>query len=300
MKGLFQDSAELLDVNKVWRYSEHIFELFAAKRACSSAGPFPLLLEAAEGKVRMVAQLAKVPRLAKVGPLTLYYEVAGEGPAVVLIHGLSGSGRWWAYNVPALAQRYRVYNVDLVGFGRSRGQRLVLREAGAWLAEWLQIEGITHTHLVGHSMGGYIATEVAATAPDVVRRLVLVDALVLPIGRGLVWHALDLARAMRYMRLNFLPVLVGDALRAGPLTMWQATREVLSADLSDRLDAVQAETMVVWGEKDTLLGPDLGRRLAERLARARFVCVEGAGHNPMWDRPQRFNELLLDFLADDD
>ena len=105
---------------------------------------------------------------------------------------------------------------------------------------------------------------------------------------------------MRYMGFRFVPVLVGDALRAGPRTMWQVTREVLSADLSTRLDAVQAETLVVWGEKDSLLTPELGRELAERLARARFVCVEGAGHNPMWDRPQRFNQLLLDFLAADE
>jgi pimeloyl-ACP methyl ester carboxylesterase len=245
----------------------------------------------------MREQVKPVRQISKVGPLTVHYEVAGEGPAVVLVHGLSGSGRWWAYNVPALAQRYRVYNVDLVGFGRSRGQRLVLREAGSWLAEWLQVTGISQAHLVGHSMGGYIVTEVAASSPETVRRLVLVDALVLPIGQGLARHALDLARAVRYMRPSFLPVLVGDVLRAGPRSLWQATQEVLSADLSSRLKAVQAETLVIWGERDRLLDPALGHRLAELLPKARFVCVEGAGHNPMWDRPQRFNNLLLDFLA---
>ena len=247
----------------------------------------------------MVEQVETAQRLTKVGPLTVHFEVAGEGPAVVLIHGLSGSGRWWTYNVPTLAQRYRVYNVDLIGFGRSRGQRLVLRDAANWLTEWLHVAGIERAHLVGHSMGGYIATGVAATAPELVRRLVLVDALVLPMGPGLVRHALDLAKAMRFVSVSFLPVLVGDALRAGPSTMWRATRDVLSADLSSWLDAVQAETLVIWGEKDSLLGTELGRQLALRLARARFVCVEGAGHNPMWDRPQRFNELLLDFLAGD-
>ena len=199
--------------------------------------------------MRKVEQIDRVQRLAQVGPLTVHYEVAGEGPAVVLIHGLSGSGRWWTHNVPALAKRYRVYNVDVVGFGRSRGQRLVLQEAGDWLVKWLQVMGITQAHLVGHSMGGYIAMEVAAMAPETVRRLVLVDALVLPIGPGLVRHALNLARAARYMGLSFIPVLVGDALRAGPRTMWRAVQEVLSADLSDRLEAVQAETMVVWGER---------------------------------------------------
>lgn len=79
--------------------------------------------------------------------------------------------------------------------------------------------------------------------------------------------------------------------------MWQAVGEVLNANLSHRLDAVHAETMVVWGENDTLLDPKMGRELTKRLARACFVCVEGAGHNPMWDRPHAFNELLLDFLA---
>src|SRR5687768_17243579 len=180
-------------------------------------------MAAAGGRVRMVELVEPVQRLAKVGPLTVHYEVAGEGPAVVLIHGLSGSGRWWAYNVPALAQQYQVYNVDLVGFGRSRGQRLVLREAAGWFTEWLNIAGIREAHLVGHSMGGYIAMEVAVTWPAVVRRLVLVDALVLPIGSGLLRPALGLARAVRYMTLSFLPVLVGDLLRAGLSTMWQAT-----------------------------------------------------------------------------
>ena len=250
--------------------------------------------------MRIGEQVETVQRLAKIGPLTVHYEVTGEGPAVVLIHGLSGSGRWWMYNVLVLAQQYQVYNVDLVGFGRSRGQRLVLREAAGWLTEWLNIVGITEAHLVGHSMGGYIATEVAVMWPAGVRRLVLVDALVLPIGPGLLRPALGLARAVRYMNLSFLPVLVRDLLRAGPRTMMQATREVLSADLSNRLEAVQAETLVIWGEKDMLLDPELGRQLARRLPKARFVCVEGAGHNPMWDRPQRFNELLLEFLADDD
>jgi pimeloyl-ACP methyl ester carboxylesterase len=272
-----------------------------SKSAFRWTGSFNYFLGATGGKVRrVVEQVKSVQQLTRVGPLTVYYEVTGEGPAVVLIHGLSGSGRWWMHNVPALAQRYRVYNVDVVGFGRSRGQRLVLQEAGIWLAEWLRVAGIPQAHLVGHSMGGYIATEVAAMVPEAVRRLVLVDALVLPVRRRLVWRALDLAWAMRYMRLNFLPVLVGDVWRAGLQTMWRATREVLSADLSDRLGAVQAETMVVWGEKDSLLDPELGRELAQRLAKACFVLVEGAGHNPMWDRPQRFNELLLDFLADED
>lgn len=248
----------------------------------------------------VLEHIQPVAHQAKVGPLTVHYEVAGEGKPVVLIHGLSGSGKWWTYNVPVLAKRFRVYNIDLIGFGRSRKQRFVLHEAARWLREWLDMAGIARPHLIGHSMGGYIALELAATFPQTLRRLVLIDAAALPIRRGLLRHTLDLVRALRYMRLNFLPVLVRDFLHAGPRTMIRATREILSADLSRHLHRVQAKTLVIWGENDTLLAPELGRELAAQLGHARFVKIEGAGHNPMWDRPERFNELVLDFLDGND
>src|SRR5581483_1554615 len=110
-----------------------------------------------------------------VGPATIAYEVAGSGPPVVLLHGLSGSSRWWRRNIGALAPHRRVYIVDLIGFGASRGQaRFVLAEAAGTLMRWLDLLGLARASLVGHSMGGLIAAELAADAPDRVDRLVLV------------------------------------------------------------------------------------------------------------------------------
>lgn len=234
---------------------------------------------------------------ARVGRYNVGYGVAGDGPAVVLIHGLSGSTRWWRRNVPALAERFRVYVVDLVGFGTSRGSRFALAEGAELLAGWMDAVGLGQASLVGHSMGGYVVAELAATRPALVRRLLLVDAAVLPFGRTFAQHGLGLLRELLQLPPAFFPVLVGDALRAGPLTIWAAAQEVMRADLSTKLGQIHAPTLLVWGARDRVVPLALGRALADRLVACELAVIEGAGHNAMWDRPAVFNQLALRFLA---
>src|SRR4051812_23367957 len=102
--------------------------------------------------------------------------MVGEGEPVVLVHGLSGSTRWWTRNIGALARGYRVYLVDLPGFGAMHRLRrhFVLAEAASWLVAWMEAVGLENAHLVGHSMGGYVCLQLAAQRPEVVCRLVLV------------------------------------------------------------------------------------------------------------------------------
>ena len=120
--------------------------------------------------------------------------------------------------------------VDLLGFGRGRGQPFVLGEASGVLANWMDLLGLRRANLVGHSVGGYISLDLATHHPEQVERLVLVDALALAMGRTYLRHALNLLRALRYMPFNFLPVLAQDTWRAGPATMLRAIRAVLNAD----------------------------------------------------------------------
>ena len=236
----------------------------------------------------------------KVGEATVAYSVAGNGPALVLLHGLSGSARWWGKNVAALAAHFRVYVVDLIGFGRSRGQRFVLEEAPAILAGWAEQVGVDHFHLMGHSMGGWVAVELAVQHPEWINRLVLVDAAAAPLGRSWWNSALRLAPSLVYMPLDFLPVLVGDALRAGPLTLLRASRDLHRIDNQADLEKLAARTLIVWGEHDQLLPVAYGRNLQQALPGAEFVVLSGAGHNAMWDRAERFNRLALAFLQGDD
>ena len=238
-------------------------------------------------------------RSARLGSASIYYRVAGEGPPVVLVHGLSGSGRWWARNVPALAERFRVHVVDLIGFGRSRdGSAFVLSEAAGRLAEWMGRLGIARASIVGHSMGGLIAADLAADFPERVERLVLVDAAAFSPGPDYGQHAVGLLRWLRYAPLGFLPVLLADAWRAGPITLARAARELLATDLGPKLARVRAPTLIVWGEHDSVVPPAVGERLRAHLPGAELVVIPGAAHNPMWDRPEAFNRVVLEFLGE--
>ena len=214
----------------------------------------------------------------------------------MLVHGLSGSFRWWSRNLEALSQRFEVHAIDLPGFGGNRG-RFTLDAAAAQLIAWMDAREMTRASLIGHSMGGFIAADLAARAPERVERLVLADAPLLPSGRGLPGLAAAGARSGWRLPLPFLPVLVADALRAGPFTLRRAGHALLSADLTPRLSRIAAPTLVIWGERDRFFSVDYGRRVAEALPNAAFVAIPGAGHNVMWDQPAAFNRAVLDFLA---
>src|SRR5436190_1450625 len=95
---------------------------------------------------------------AQVGNASIYYETAGAGKPLLLVHGLAGSRRWWVKNVPALAQHFQLYMLDLIGFGYSRTrQRFRLDEAALCLVDWMDQLQLEQTSIIGHSMGGRIA-----------------------------------------------------------------------------------------------------------------------------------------------
>lgn len=238
-------------------------------------------------------------RSVRLGPVTLSYGHAGAGPPVVLIHGLGGSGRWWAKNIGPLAERYEIHVVDLVGFGESHDrQRFALAEASHLLASLLEQLEVGPATLIGHSMGGYIAAELAADTPDRVSRLVLVDAAMLPDDFVSPRQVLNLMRTLPRLPARFIPVLAADVHRAGTSTMVRATWELLTADLQPKLSRIQIPTLIVWGGRDRVVPLAAGHALVAQLSDARLAVIPDAGHMPMWERPESFNRLVLDFLAE--
>lgn len=232
----------------------------------------------------------------RLGQSTISYEMVGSGRPVVLVHGLSGSTRWWRRNVPVLATQFQVYMVDLAGFGGSRGNPFALAEAAAMLAGWMDVVGLERASMIGHSMGGYIVADLAATEAARVDRLILVDAAVLPFGRTYTQHGFGLLRELLHLPPAFVPVLLGDALRAGPFTLWAAAQEIMRADLRAKLPDIRAPTLVVWGARDDVVPLPLGRALTAAMPTSELAVIERAGHNAMWDCPTQFNQLVLRFL----
>lgn len=230
------------------------------------------------------------------------YLVAGEGEPVVLVHGLSASTHWWIRNVPELARHYRVYLVDLPGFGAMHfpRSRFVLADAASWLRSWMEAVGVKHAHLIGHSMGGYICMCIAVHAPEMVSRLVLVAPAVRPQVRTVAGYFVPLLTGFRYVTPSFLPILFFDALRAGPLTLLQTTRDLIALNVQAEIQAISVPTLLIWGENDTLVPSALAYLLHKEIAHSHLIMLKRAGHVCMYDCFHDFNAATLIFLSGGD
>lgn len=230
---------------------------------------------------------------------TVAYRALGEGEPVVMIHGLGGSSRCWAWSVEALASRHRVYLIDLPGFGvlRRLHRQFALSTASAWLAEWMRAAGVAHAHLVGHSMGAFIAARLAAERPNSVDRLILVSAAGVPIGRSVLGCLRHLKADWRHRTPGAWRLLLLDALLTRPTMVWRTARELLGEDIRTTLREIRAPTLVLWGADDALLPADCAEVFRREISGARRLLLFQAGHLPMLARPEEFNLALLTFLG---
>jgi pimeloyl-ACP methyl ester carboxylesterase len=243
-----------------------------------------------------VAQIER--RQVKSGGTQVYYQVTGAGEPLVLVHGLSGSTRWWDKNIGPLAKHFRVYAIDLLRFGDGTARpKFVLREAAKNLLALLDDVGLERAHFIGHSMGGLIVSELAAEHQARVGRLILVNAASLPFGRNLPRLAMGSVRTFFRLPLGFLPVLVQDAHRTGVLPILKTAREIITTDITEKVGHVAAPTLIIWGEHDHMLPLAIGEQLLETIPDARLIVIPRAGHNPMWDRPEEFNRAVISFAA---
>jgi pimeloyl-ACP methyl ester carboxylesterase len=241
-------------------------------------------------------------RVITIGDYRVRYKVAGEmGEPVILVHGLSGSTRWWTENVEALAGQYRVYLVDLPGFGSMRRSplRQGTRAATDWLIRWMETMRLGPAHLVGHSMGGQICLRIAAARPDLVNRLVLVAPAVWFVRGSLIARIAPLMGETRQFSPRFLATLSYDALRADPVALLRSARDLLQEDVTRDLTAIQAPTLLIWGEHDALVPVSVGYELRRRIPHARLLVLKDANHVPMFHDARRFNTALLQFLRGD-
>ncbi len=253
------------------------------------------------------------------------YIDAGRGAPVLLLHGLGASLYAWRKNIAAVAAAgFRVIAFDNRGFGLSDKPPAPYDNAAyARLAVALMDSlGLPNAVLIGHSMGGAIAAEVAIEYPQRVRGLVLVGSAGLgarepllfrvarwPVvgptllafrGRGLTGRLLrstyfDPSKVTEAdVDQYYAPVALPDYGRAlrGVLTQFRFTA------LDGRLDRIAAPTLVLWGEADRWVPIGLGRALASGITRSAFLSVAQAGHSVQEEAPDEVNRLVIRFLTD--
>jgi pimeloyl-ACP methyl ester carboxylesterase len=208
---------------------------------------------------------------------------------VVLVHGMTASTDWWRPTIAALEPHHDVRIVELRG--------LPVREAARRLAEWLESEGLHGAALVGHSMGGTVAVETAAEAPESVGRLALIAPAGIFPSRSRRSYTLPLARSTLVRAPKELPRMVRDTLRVGPRRLWHLSSDLLRSDITPALRAVRAPALVLWGADDRLLPASLGEEFRALIPDCRLVVLPKCGHIPMLDCPDALHEHLLGFLA---
>lgn len=237
------------------------------------------------------------------------YREAGQGRALVLVHGAAGSGDVWTPQVAGLADAARVLAVDLPGHGGTGGAGCQSVTAYAeWVLAFLDALDLDRAVLGGHSMGGAIAQSIALTRPDRLEGLVLVGTgarlRVLP-------RVIELFRqgspeaAPLVASLSYSPgtppgrvVQAEQALRDTPPLV--TLGDFLACDRFDvmaGLGAVRLPTLVVVGRDDRLTPPKYAAFLARAIPGARLVEVDDAGHFPQLEQPAAVNAALRAFLA---
>lgn len=253
----------------------------------------------------------------------------GSGPPLLFVHGLSGCWQNWLEQLPTFAATHRVIAVDLPGFGESEPPRGEISMAGyaAVLDRLCDALGITEPiAVVGNSMGGFVAAELALAAPERVARLVLVSAAGISSDRAPRARVMTAARALglatrwaasrhepfarrrrlRRLALSFIvrhperlsAPLAFELMRgSGRPTFLPALEAVLATPLRARLPAIACPTLVVWGAHDRVIPVRDAHRFAALIPDARAVVLPDTGHLPMAEQPDRFNGLLARFLA---
>jgi pimeloyl-ACP methyl ester carboxylesterase len=221
------------------------------------------------------------------------YHVIGDGEPLVLVHGLAGSWRWWSPLLRLLAERRRLYAVDLPRPGRP----VAAPELSGWLVRWLDAVGLERPDVVGHSLGGLVAAELAARSPERAGRLVLVAPAGIPCGRSLVRRALPLAGTLAALG-GWLPMVVTDALRVGPVGLVRGIVFVSTCNLTTELSAVAAPTLIVWGERDRLVPLRVAEQWQRALRASRLVLLP-CGHVPMLESPRELAAAMLPFLDEE-
>jgi pimeloyl-ACP methyl ester carboxylesterase len=269
------------------------------------------------GTIEAAQEVAEVP-LSVVNGVRLYYEVHGErGEPLVFVHGYTGDITDWRLQIAEFSPAYRVLVMDLRGHGRSEApsdpSSYDVPLMSTDVEEFIDRAGFARYHLVGHSMGGAIAQEIALRSPHKLLSLTLIDTtskFELP--------ANDVAFQFRAQRLHVAqsegmaaaaalplpavpPHMPPERLKetderlarmsldafvgaARALVAWEGTAE--------RARLIQAPTLIIYGDLDAPALIEGSRRLAELIPKASVAVIAQAAHSPQWERPELFNRAL--------
>jgi pimeloyl-ACP methyl ester carboxylesterase len=263
------------------------------------------------------------------------YRAAGEGPVLLLVHGITSTSATWERVAPALARRFTVIAPDLMGHGGSAKPRgdYSLGAYASGVRDLLIALGHERATFVGHSLGGGVAMQLAYQFPERCERLVLIDSgglgsdlnvllrlatlpgaeLVLPVlaSERLLGAGRSLGRFFGRLGLRVRTDIAEMARGHASLGQRDAraafvhTLRTIVDPIGQRVSATdrlylaeEVPFLIVWGKRDSIIPVSHAHAVHERVPASRLEIFETAGHFPHVDEPQRFIEVLTDFVDD--
>ena len=244
-----------------------------------------------------------------------YYE-AGKGSPVILLHGLGADSRHWAANIDALSRNFRVITLDQIGYGQSDKplMRYSVEHFSDYLYGFLQAVKIPKASVVGNSLGGWVALDFTIRHPEMVDKVVLVDAaglhpttaLNMPPGGPKTLTTLNTRWFFNLMEANkewATTDLGPDAFErhvqnGDSYTVASSVAEMTTGrDFEDKkLGKIQVPTLIIWGRDDLLIPLAMGERFHKGIAGSQMIILDGTGHIPMVGKPAEFNQAVRKFL----
>lgn len=258
-----------------------------------------------------------------VNDIRLRYETWGDGPPVVLLHGLGSSADDWVFQLPDLGRHFQCIVADLRGHGLSEKPDVPysMTLLASDVAGLITALGRGPVHVVGLSLGGMVAQQLAIAYPGWVRSLVLINTLpgLWPPPRSMVFTLLRRVRALRHERAQGMQEtagMVAEGLFPEPhqkLFRDMAARRIAENDVAAyrrstsaiarfwpgrALRRVACPTLIVSGELDNIVPWVYQERLLRQLPQARLVRIPGSRHASNIDRPEAVNPAILKFLLE--
>lgn len=257
-----------------------------------------------------------MPRVT-VNGLSIHYAEGGEGAPLLLLHGLGSGAADWLLQMPEFSAHFRVIAPDLRGHGHSDKPPgpYSIAEMAADVAELQEALGASPAHVLGLSMGGMVALQLAADYPAIVYSLVIANSVPALAPRNVserlrLWQRLALARTLgparsgRFLSRRLFPKPEQEAYRQLIAERWAendadaylaSMRACIDWSVVDRLGEIHCPVLVISGDED-YLPLDAKRELAERLPDGRLLLIADSRHATPIDQPEAFNRAVLDFL----
>ncbi|MCJ7514710.1 MAG: alpha/beta hydrolase [Dehalococcoidia bacterium] len=258
-----------------------------------------------------------MPKL-RVNNTGIYCEVTGQGEPLLFIHGLTSSSRSWKKQVSLFSQHYRVITFDIRGHGRSDKpmEPYSIELFAADTGELLRTLGAGSTHVVGFSMGGMVAFQLAVDAPELVRSLVAVNCC--PEGSMRTFNnGVECVKHMLGLQINDIkhrrrandgkqsPASVMERPHQSVIQRMAVTNKLAYANafgalmkwsVADRLDTIKCPTLMITGDGD-FVPVSIKEEYASKMPCAELVVINNSRHATPRERTEEFNAVLLEFVS---